>query len=114
MTPSDINKFFKSINKEPIVLDFSSEKSTSSEVKTPKEKPIKDTNKAVNKPSTTTDKPMSSAEESSKNVKKETMLGLSAKKEENFADWYTQAITLSEMIDYSDISGNNNFYYQLD
>lgn len=40
-----------------------------------------------------------------KEMKKETMLGLSAKKEENFADWYTQTITMSEMIDYSDISG---------
>ena len=38
-------------------------------------------------------------------LKKETQLGISAKKEENFADWYTQTITLSEMIDYSDISG---------
>lgn len=37
--------------------------------------------------------------------KKETLLGLSAKKEEDFANWYTQTITLSEMIDYSDISG---------
>ena len=34
-----------------------------------------------------------------------TLLGLSAKKNEDFANWYTQAITLSEMIDYSDISG---------
>ena len=33
------------------------------------------------------------------------LLGLSAKKNEDFANWYTQAITLSEMIDYSDISG---------
>jgi prolyl-tRNA synthetase len=40
-----------------------------------------------------------------KDMKKETLLGLSAKKEEDFALWYTQTITLSEMIDYSDISG---------
>lgn len=33
------------------------------------------------------------------------MLGLSVKKSEDFATWYTQTITLSEMIDYSDISG---------
>lgn len=37
--------------------------------------------------------------------KKETLLGISAKKEEDFANWYTQVITMSEMIDYSDISG---------
>jgi prolyl-tRNA synthetase len=44
-------------------------------------------------------------EENDAGKKKETMLGLSAKKEEDFAAWYTQAITMSEMIDYSDISG---------
>lgn len=38
-------------------------------------------------------------------MKKETLLGLSVKKSEDFATWYTQTITYSEMIDYSDISG---------
>lgn len=50
-------------------------------------------------------KPKADAEKDGKNVQKETLLGLSAKKNEDFANWYTQAITLSEMIDYSDISG---------
>nr|7F98_A Chain A, Bifunctional glutamate/proline--tRNA ligase [Homo sapiens]7F98_B Chain B, Bifunctional glutamate/proline--tRNA ligase [Homo sapiens]7F99_A Chain A, Bifunctional glutamate/proline--tRNA ligase [Homo sapiens]7F99_B Chain B, Bifunctional glutamate/proline--tRNA ligase [Homo sapiens]7F9A_A Chain A, Bifunctional glutamate/proline--tRNA ligase [Homo sapiens]7F9A_B Chain B, Bifunctional glutamate/proline--tRNA ligase [Homo sapiens]7F9B_A Chain A, Bifunctional glutamate/proline--tRNA liga len=37
--------------------------------------------------------------------KKQTRLGLEAKKEENLADWYSQVITKSEMIEYHDISG---------
>ncbi|XP_066530921.1 bifunctional glutamate/proline--tRNA ligase [Hoplias malabaricus] len=37
--------------------------------------------------------------------KKQTRLGLEAKKEENLADWYSQVITKSEMIEYYDISG---------
>ncbi|KAM4861247.1 bifunctional glutamate/proline--tRNA ligase [Thomomys bottae] len=37
--------------------------------------------------------------------KKQTRLGLEAKKEENLADWYSQVITKSEMIDYYDVSG---------
>uniref|UniRef100_H3AUQ1 Bifunctional glutamate/proline--tRNA ligase n=1 Tax=Latimeria chalumnae TaxID=7897 RepID=H3AUQ1_LATCH len=32
-------------------------------------------------------------------------LGLEAKKEENLADWYSQVITKSEMIEYYDVSG---------
>lgn len=36
---------------------------------------------------------------------KKTLLGLQTKKSENFADWYTEVITKSEMIEYYDISG---------
>lgn len=36
---------------------------------------------------------------------KQTKLGVSAKKEENFADWYSEVITRSEMIEYYDVSG---------
>ncbi|XP_064604056.1 bifunctional glutamate/proline--tRNA ligase-like [Liolophura sinensis] len=38
-------------------------------------------------------------------VKKVTRLGMEAKKEENLADWYSQVITKSEMIEYYDVSG---------
>ncbi|XP_018427718.1 PREDICTED: bifunctional glutamate/proline--tRNA ligase isoform X3 [Nanorana parkeri] len=37
--------------------------------------------------------------------KKQTRLGLEAKKEENLADWYSQVITKSELIEYYDVSG---------
>ncbi|XP_075060370.1 bifunctional glutamate/proline--tRNA ligase isoform X4 [Mixophyes fleayi] len=37
--------------------------------------------------------------------KKQTRLGLEAKKEEDLADWYSQVITKSEMIEYYDVSG---------
>uniref|UniRef100_W4VRQ8 Bifunctional glutamate/proline--tRNA ligase n=1 Tax=Corethrella appendiculata TaxID=1370023 RepID=W4VRQ8_9DIPT len=38
-------------------------------------------------------------------AKKQTRLGLEAKKEENLADWYSQVITKGEMIEYYDVSG---------
>ncbi|CAG9813214.1 unnamed protein product [Phaedon cochleariae] len=38
-------------------------------------------------------------------VKKQTRLGLEAKKEENLSDWYSQVITKGEMIEYYDVSG---------
>ena len=37
--------------------------------------------------------------------KKESKLGIDAKKEEDFSGWYTQVLLRSEMIDYYDISG---------
>ncbi|KAK2919718.1 bifunctional glutamate/proline--tRNA ligase isoform X3 [Channa argus] len=37
--------------------------------------------------------------------KKQTRLGLEAKKEENLSDWYAQVITKSEMVEYYDVSG---------
>ena len=36
---------------------------------------------------------------------KKTKLGISAKKAEDFPDWYTQVCTESEMISYYDVSG---------
>ncbi|KAK8825118.1 hypothetical protein WA556_006406 [Blastocystis sp. ATCC 50177/Nand II] len=43
---------------------------------------------------------------SSKNQKKkDTGLAISYKKNENFAEWYSQVITASELIDYYDVSG---------
>ncbi len=37
--------------------------------------------------------------------KKQTRLGLEAKKEENLPDWYSQIITKGELIEYYDVSG---------
>ncbi len=45
------------------------------------------------------------ASESTKNLKKETLLGIEKSKAQDFSGWYQQVITFSEMIDYSDISG---------
>ncbi|CAM8882217.1 unnamed protein product [Rhodiola kirilowii] len=40
-----------------------------------------------------------------KEVKKETGLGLTHKKEENFGEWYSEVVVSAEMIEYYDISG---------
>ncbi|KAF4516851.1 hypothetical protein B566_EDAN006246 [Ephemera danica] len=44
-------------------------------------------------------------EDSQGGLKKQTRLGLEAKKEENLSDWYSQVITKGEMIEYYDVSG---------
>ena len=40
-----------------------------------------------------------------KDTKKETKLGLSAKKAVDFGEWYSQVVVESEMISYYDVSG---------
>jgi len=39
-------------------------------------------------------------------MKKENQVGISIKKDENFSEWYTQAILKSEMADYTAVSGS--------
>lgn len=100
--PSDLLLYLDNVNHKAAVLEFgnATAKPTSSEtVRAPK---------AAAAAKGTGDSKQSSEQadpNSGKTLKKETLLGLSVKKEEDFATWYTQAITLSEMIDYSDISG---------
>mmetsp|Transcript_6577 Transcript_6577/g.7157 ORF Transcript_6577/g.7157 Transcript_6577/m.7157 type:complete len:692 (+) Transcript_6577:46-2121(+) len=81
LTPGELTRFLEHIDHKPFEIDFDRLNTQDPAVKGGDE------------------------ENQGKNVKKETLLGLSVKKEEDFANWYTQAITLSEMIDYSDISG---------
>lgn len=38
-------------------------------------------------------------------MKKQTRLGLEARKEESLSDWYSEVITKGEMIEYYDVSG---------
>lgn len=46
-----------------------------------------------------------SAQSQGQTTGKQTKLGIASKKEDNFADWYTEVITRSEMVEYYDISG---------
>eukprot|EP00595_Chromulina_sp_UTEXLB2642_P000775 CAMPEP_0196763590 /NCGR_PEP_ID=MMETSP1095-20130614/4390_1 /TAXON_ID=96789 ORGANISM="Chromulina nebulosa, Strain UTEXLB2642" /NCGR_SAMPLE_ID=MMETSP1095 /ASSEMBLY_ACC=CAM_ASM_000446 /LENGTH=685 /DNA_ID=CAMNT_0042117129 /DNA_START=9 /DNA_END=2063 /DNA_ORIENTATION=- len=85
LKPNDLQIFLDHVNHKPFILDFNT-----------------DIEKAT---TTATTERTATTEENSKGMKKETQLGLTATKENDFANWYTQAITLSEMIDYSDISG---------
>jgi prolyl-tRNA synthetase len=87
--PPELTSFAEKIGHAPKIIDFS--KATVATV--PAAKGGNKQTKAVAKPA----KAMKD--------KGETMLSLSVTKEEDFSRWYTEVITLSEMIDYSDISG---------
>jgi len=41
-------------------------------------------------------------------VKKETQLGLSTKKGEDFPKWYSELVVSSELISYYDVSGESS------
>jgi prolyl-tRNA synthetase len=90
IAPNDLLKFLDHVNHKPIILNFNEADAAVSSAA-----PVKDPKVSSSAPK----------EENAKGMKKETMLGISAKKEDDFANWYTQTITMSEMIDYSDISG---------
>lgn len=99
ISPAALTAFLQHINHAPNVVDFSN-------VKAAAESKGAATSSAKAKAGKPAVAPKAAdAENTGKDVKRETQLGLSAKKEEDFANWYTQAITMSEMIDYSDISG---------
>lgn len=106
--PAQLVQFLDSIGHKATILDFSTiSQAAAVDAKPSKAPAVAKPSKA---PAAAKQAPIGKEDEelqdmNSKNVKKETMLGLSAKKEEDFANWYTQTITLSEMIDYSDISG---------
>lgn len=90
MKSSDVLKFLEHINHTPTIVNFA-QVIAAEEGQAAKEKETK-AKVAAEKANAT-------------GVKKETQLGVSIKREEDFSNWYTQVLTLSEMIDYSDISG---------
>lgn len=96
LTPAALKDVMKKAGVEPVVLDFADAPLAG---KAPASRPAatKDAKPAQQQPK----KP-----ESKKTAKKgETLLALQWKKHENFPNWYTDVIVLSEMISYYDISG---------
>lgn len=94
LTPAALHDYLSKAGVEPTIVDFASEAPSGGdpEPKT-EEKP-----KQAKQPK----------QEKDKNKKKNqegTKLALQWKKDENFAQWYSDVIVLSEMISYYDISG---------
>jgi prolyl-tRNA synthetase len=86
ISPANLLSFLDNIDHKPILLDFSAASLPPAPVQKTKAVKAEKVKKEEHK-------------------KGETLLGLSATKEGDFSSWYTQVITLSEMIDYSDVSG---------
>lgn len=111
LKPDDLMQFVKHCGHEPILLDFSGEADepaggdaaearVAKPAPAPKATAVKGGGKSQQKP-----KPTGAEDGSGKTVKKETLLKIVHSKADDFAGWYTEVITSSEMIDYYDISG---------
>lgn len=72
------------------------------ESKKPNDKSMKETKKPMER---SVESEVQAAAKQDGNLKKQTRLGLEVKKEENLAEWYSQVITKSEMIEYYNVSG---------
>ncbi len=116
---NDILRFAEATGHQPVILDFlaaalkngggSGGKAGCAAVGTPRpQREGQSSNLKVSsgsEPKSGKKKHHERASESTKNLKKETLLGIEKSKAEDFSGWYQQVITFSEMIDYSDISG---------
>lgn len=94
VTPTDLLGYLKKAGVEPIVLEFEEKKE--GDAKPPPAAA------AGGKPK---EKKAGAQPKKDAGKKGETKLALSCGKQENFAQWYTDVIVLSEMISYYDISG---------
>ena len=98
---ADLIKFLKAVDHEPVVIDFSDVAPADSAAE-PAAKAAKGGEKPAAKAA---DKGKKETGAGADSGQKETLLSLSVKKEDDFATWYSEVITRSEMIDYYDISG---------
>eukprot|EP00566_Odontella_aurita_P002559 CAMPEP_0113550606 /NCGR_PEP_ID=MMETSP0015_2-20120614/14076_1 /TAXON_ID=2838 /ORGANISM="Odontella" /LENGTH=963 /DNA_ID=CAMNT_0000451433 /DNA_START=93 /DNA_END=2984 /DNA_ORIENTATION=- /assembly_acc=CAM_ASM_000160 len=96
LEPSDLKKYFAEVGVEPEVLPFPTKKGGDDKAKWAGKAPASRPQEA---------KKEKSKDKKSGGKKGETMLALQWKKDENFAQWYSDVIVLSEMISYYDISG---------
>lgn len=92
LKPAALLAFVKHYKHEPIIVDFAAAAAEAAAAP-PAAKPVKGAKKEAAAPT------------KAKNQDKKTGEGVSCTKLGNFADWYTEIITKSGMIDYYDISG---------
>jgi len=108
LVPSDLLKFLKEIGVEPTILDFPKKSDAPAAPAVKKGESAKAASKPKIPPkdkSAAKDKGAAKNKDKKQTKNGETQLALKWNKEENFAMWYSDVITLSEMISYYDISG---------
>lgn len=101
MTPQNFKSYFEKLGVEPVYLPFDAKSADSSGAAAAK-KPQEQKKSGGGKQQQQKKK----NNENKKTAKKgDTLLALQWKKDEHFANWYSDVIVLSEMISYYDISG---------
>lgn len=100
VSPVDLKKYFEALGIEPAIVSFSTKSDQGG--KAPANRPPQ-TKTAKGEQQTNAGKQKGGDKKATK--KGETLLALQWKKDENFPQWYSDVIVLSEMIAYYDISG---------
>ncbi|KAJ1486736.1 putative prolyl-tRNA synthetase [Baffinella frigidus] len=101
ISATDLVKFLEGVGHKAVILDFS-DVPPAGEAAPPAAKPAKPVKPAKAEKG---EKAKGGGEGSKADMTKETMLGMSSKKDEDFSGWYSEVITKGDMIDYYDISG---------
>jgi prolyl-tRNA synthetase len=101
LAPSDLMKFLREANVEPVFLAFPKR----GDAPSPSNAAAKSHSSKPTIPPKSKDAPKAANKDKKQTKKGETQLALKWSKSENFAMWYTDVIVLSEMISYYDISG---------
>jgi prolyl-tRNA synthetase len=99
LAPADLKKYFEALGIEPVIVAFNTK--TDQGGKAPANRPPQ--TKTAKGEQTNAGKQKVGEKKATK--KGETLLALQWKKDENFPQWYSDVIVLSEMIAYYDISG---------
>ena len=107
LTPTALQDYIKQTNHEAVILEFAAPPKPASMggaalVKAP---PVAKKKGSGDKPKTEAGAPPTKNKDKKSVEKGKTLLALQWKKEENFPMWYSDVITLAEMISYYDISG---------
>lgn len=113
VSPTDLLSFIKTHSNEAVIMDFDASGGDATDSKQPapaaakSDAPSKNAKPAGAKDPASKDKaaPRAAPDAGKKDKKKDTGLGIDAKKSEAFSDWYTQVVTRSELIEYYEISG---------
>ncbi|KAL3908451.1 MAG: hypothetical protein SGILL_008474, partial [Bacillariaceae sp.] len=102
LTPAALLEYLNKAGIEPVIVDFTAEAGGDAGGKAPANRPPATKTKGEGKKP----KQQQKSNENKKTAEKgKTLLALKWKKTENFAQWYSDVIVLSEMISYYDISG---------
>lgn len=96
LSASDLKLYFEKLETSHELVDFSS--LASAQIAAPSEK-----KKAPYNYNHENDSRMQKKEKGTKEETKEVKIGIEAKKEEDFPNWYTQVLVRTEMMDYYDI-----------
>lgn len=105
LKPAAFLEYLSKIGIEPAIVDFGTSSAPEAGGKAPATRPPESKDKAESKDNKKQQQQKKGNQNKKSSEKGKTLLKLQWKKSENFPQWYSDVIVLSEMISYYDISG---------